>query len=107
MHPDKWPEIKEKILKNFTVLNQEIITDDQRQETREIVEFKGPSGTMKVEWITRAKIIDKKTQYSRRIGSAVSVDYIYSADEFTHALKDYLWNEASADWQEINAQTLT
>lgn len=98
---EKWEEIKQKILSSFEILNQETLNNEERHEDTEAIEFIGPSGKMKVEWITRPKVLDKKTQYSNRIGSSVSVDYVYSPDEVTHTFKVYNWNEALEDWQEI------
>jgi hypothetical protein len=103
MMVEKWEEIKQKILSGFTIFNQETLTDEERHEDTEVIEFAGPAGKMKVEWITRPKVLDKKTQYSNRIGSSISVDYVYSPDEITHTFKVYNWNEALSDWQEIKA----
>lgn len=98
---EKWEEIKQKILSGFEIFNQETLINEERYENIEIIEFLGPAGKMKVEWITRPKVIDKKTKYSNRIGSSVSVDYIYSPDEITHTFKVYNWSEPISDWQEI------
>lgn len=98
---EKWEEIKQKILSSFEILNQETLTNEERREDIEIIEFMGPAGKMKVEWITRPKVLDKKTQYSNRIGSSVKVDYIYSPDEVTHTFKVYNWSEPAAAWQEM------
>lgn len=103
MHPDKWEEIKGKIKNNFEVLDEHLEKNEKRKEDIEIIEFNGPLGKMKVEWITRPKVLDKKTQYSRRIGSDVSVDYVYSEDEVTYTFKVYKWSEIKNDWEEIDA----
>lgn len=107
MHLDKWQEIKEKILHDFEVLNQTEEKDEERRENIEIIEFNGPMGKMRVEWITRPKVLNKKTQYSRRIGGNVSVDYVYSEDEVTHTFKVYKWSDIKDDWEEIDAATFT
>ena len=59
---------------------------------------------MKVEWITRPKVLDKKTQYSNRIGSSVSVETVYSEDEVTNTFKVYKWDDNSESWQEMKAE---
>lgn len=100
---EKWEEIKQKILSSFEIFNQETLANEERREDIETIEFMGPAGKMKVEWITRPKVLDKKTQYSNRIGSSVSVDYVYSQDEVTHTFKVYNWQESLEDWQEIKA----
>jgi len=101
---DKWLEIKDKIKSNFEVLSELNEKDEERREDIETIEFKGPMGKMKAELITRPKVLDKKTQYSNRIGSSVSVDYVYSPDEVTYTFKVYQWNAAAEDWQEIKAE---
>ena len=103
MHEGKWEEIKEKILKSFEILDKREERDGERLEDLEIIEFKGPTGKMKVEWITRPKVLDQKTQYSQRIGSSVSVQIEYSEDEVTHTFKVYKWSDTDYDWEEINA----
>ena len=103
MHPDKWPEIKEKILTSFKVLNQEVLANQEERETIEIIEFVSPLGRMKLEWLKKPKVLGKKTHYTGRIGSAVSVDYVLSEDEYACSLTVYKWNPAMDDWQEIDA----
>ena len=103
MHLDRWNEIKEKILNSFEVLNQETEKNEERREEVEVIEFNGPMGKMKVEWITRPKVLGKKTQYSRRIGGDVKVDYVYSEDEVTYTFKVYKWNDINDNWQKIDA----
>ena len=47
-------------------------------EKRKIVEFNGPLGQMKLELISRPIVLEKKTNFSRRIGSHVDIKYIFS-----------------------------
>ena len=101
MNLEKWGDIKEKIKSDFEVLDESVIKDEERFEETETIEFNGPMGKMKVQWITRPKVLDKKTHYSNRIGSSVSVDYVYSDDEVTHTFKVY--KAEGESWQEINA----
>lgn len=106
MIQEKWQEIKEKIKSNFEILSESNEKDEERREDIETIEFTGPMGKMKVEWITRPKVLDKKTQYSNRIGSSVSVNYVYSPDEVTNTFKVYQWNAVNEDWREINGESL-
>jgi hypothetical protein len=57
---------------------------------------------MKLEYITRPVVIDKKTHGSRRIGSHTDVEYVYSDTEFSHSLKAYKWDENDQIWVEID-----
>lgn len=101
MNPDKWSEIKEKILSTFQVLNQEVLENTDEHEVKEIIEFEGPLGKIKLEWLKKPKLLDKKTQYSNRIGGNVSIDYIFSEDEFTYAMIAYKWDVNLEDWQQL------
>jgi hypothetical protein len=102
MHPDKWLETKEKIKSTMQILDERTETDEENHEVREIIELIGPLGKMKLEWITRPKLLDKKTSFSRRIGSETKVDYVYSEDEFVHNLKVYK-EDFEGQWEEIKS----
>ncbi len=105
MNLEKWTEIKNKILDNFEVLDQKTITDEDGHGIKEIVEFKGPMGEIKLEFNIRDLILDKHTNYSNRIGSDVKVEYEYSDTEKTYKLKAYqkeVDQSSSADASEDN-----
>lgn len=105
MLPEKWQEIIGKIKDNFKVLDsgQERFEDEGGREIEYIV-FDGALGRMKLEFISKPVILDKKTKYSKRIGASTVVDYVYSPDEKSHKLKVYKWDQALNDWQEIDAK---
>lgn len=96
---EKWLEIKEKIKQEMEDVLESVETDEERRKTTEILEFRSPLGKMRIEWITRPKVLDKQTHFSRRIGSDVKVDYVYSEDEFTYTFKVY--REVAGDWEEL------
>ena len=104
MHEDRYNDIKQKIKSSFEIIDERTEKDDQRREEIEITEFISPLGKLKVEWITRPKVLDKKTFYSNRIGSDVKVDIVYAEDEFTHTFKVYKEDEVTGDWQEISPE---
>ncbi|HPA25333.1 MAG TPA: hypothetical protein PLK76_01060 [bacterium] len=64
--------------------------------------FNGPNGKIKLEWISKPKILGEKTLYSGRVGADVKVEKVYSQDEKSEFLKAYLFKDN--DWQEINTQ---
>jgi len=109
---EKWIEVKDKILKNFEVIDQKTITDEDGHGIKEIIEFQGPMGDIKLEFSIRDLILDKHTNYSNRIGSDVKIDYEYSDTEKTYKLKTYrkvgaesASAEASEDrWEEIELE---
>ncbi len=93
------------IEENFGILNRakEDLPEEVGSGEKEIVEFKGPLGRMKLERLVRPLVLGKKTIYSKRGGSKTTVDYVYSDSETTTALKAYRFDEALDYWQEIDA----
>ena len=106
MLPEKWENLIDDIKDKFEVENQdrEHLNEQGGIDIESII-FKGPLGRMRLELITKPVVLDKKTSYSRRIGSKTSVEYVYSEDEKTHRLIAYKWDEAQEDWVEINTES--
>jgi len=102
---EKWREIVGNIKDNFPVEESEKTHfDDEGGVDVEYIIFKGPLGRMKLEFISKPVVLDRKTKYSKRIGSETVVDYIYSPDEKSHKLKAYKWDEAMSEWVEMEAK---
>jgi len=103
MSPEKWKAIKGQILDGFKDVteSQEALPDPEVGQ-REVLEFTGPLGQMRLEYITRPIVLDKVTHGSRRIGSEHGVEYVYSEEEFSHTLKAYKWDDGRQDWIEID-----
>ncbi len=102
MNLEKWTEVKNKILDNFDVQDQRTISDEDGHGIKEIIEFNGPLGDIKLEFSIRDLILDKHTNYSNRIGSEVKVDYRYSDTEKTYKLRTYKKN--GLEWEEIELE---
>lgn len=104
MIPEKWTQIIGNIKDNFEVEDEgeEQIEEEGGIDVKYII-FKGPLGRMRLEFIVRPVVLDKKTTYSKRIGSETKVDYVYSQDEKSYAMAAYKWNESENDWQEMDA----
>ena len=62
------------------------------------------SGKMKLEWVEKARLLDKKTTYSNRIGSEVKIDKIYSQDEKVSYMNAYKWNITTEEWEEVKLE---
>lgn len=73
-------------------------------EQQEIIEFDGPLGKTRLEFITRPIVLDKKTNFSRRIGSGVEVKYTFSDSETSTKFKAFKWNKDSENWDGIDAK---
>ena len=104
MREDKWKDTLAMVKQKFTVLGEgrEDI-EDIPNATREFIEFDGPEGKMRLEYVVKPAVLDKKTSYSKLGGSASKVEYVYSKDEVVSRLEAYKWNEGSGEWEEVKA----
>lgn len=104
MTKEKWQTILGNIKDNFEVEDEggEHV-DDEGGVDIEFIIFKGPLGRMRLEFVSRPAIVDKKTTYSKRIGSETKVDYIYSDTEKAEILTAYKWDEGIEEWVEMEA----
>jgi len=103
MSPERWESLKGDLKDKFTLVEETRGEfEDEPGEFDRLI-FDGPMGRIKLEFITRPVILDKRTTTSKRIGASVAVDYIYSEDEFTHKLLVYKWDEGREWWDEIKA----
>jgi len=104
MTPERWEQIKVMVRSQFEVLDE--YTEDLEPGNAEVLEFVSPAGQLKVSFITRPKVTDKKTNYSHRVGSDVKVDYVFSDTEQTHHLEVQKWNEAKNSWDDFSTDGL-
>ncbi|MDA3839770.1 MAG: hypothetical protein PF572_01655 [Patescibacteria group bacterium] len=104
MQEDKWEQTVGHIKDTFEVLDEGSDHDDEEGGVDiKFIEFKGPLGKMRLEFILRPVILDKKTSYTRRIGSETNVQYVYSETEKNGRLDVYKLDEDSGEWEEIEA----
>jgi len=108
MTKEKWIDIQGNIQDNFKVVEQgDEHIDDMGGIDIEFIEFMGPLGRMKVEFVVKPVLLDKKTTYSRRGGSDTGVEYVYSKDEKKYTLMAYSWDDGENDWTEIDANNFS
>ncbi len=105
MTVEKWQQIVGNIKDNFKVeeSGKEHLEDEGGADIEYII-FAGPLGRMRLEFISKPAVLDRKTKYSRRLGAETVVEYVYSPDEKTHKLKAYKWDEGLSDWLEMEAK---
>ncbi len=112
MTQEKWENIVGLIKDQFPVVEEkreeEEIGQDREgqsvyQKTHYLI-FQGPAGEMKVELIKRPLVEEKKTNFSRRIGGEVAVQYIFSSDEFSLKFKAY--RRQGDEWEELKGEDL-
>ena len=103
MTDERWQNFIGQIKDKFGVVEER--TQDLPAEagpgTVEIIEFQGPLGRMKLERTTKPLVVDRKTIGSRRIGSATTVEYVYSQTEKVHKFNAYRFDEAGDNWVEM------
>ena len=104
MSPEKWVKIVGNIKDNFELEDEgEQHIDDEGGVDIKYIVFNGPLGKIRLEYIIKPVILDKKTTYSRRIGSETKVDYVYSEDDKSHQMIAYKWSNENDDWMEMDA----
>ena len=59
MNQERWEEIQKKIKQSFEVSDE--YDEDLDPGQAEVLEFDGPAGKMKVRFVTKPKLLDKKT----------------------------------------------
>jgi len=104
MTKEKWQDILGRVQDNFNVIDKgEEKLEEEGGVHIEFIEFDGPIGKMRLELLDKPVVLDRKTNYSRRVGSEVQVNYTYSADERTRKMIAYKWDEADEEWVEADA----
>ncbi|MFA6170993.1 MAG: hypothetical protein WCW77_04025 [Patescibacteria group bacterium] len=105
MLPDRWKDILGNIKDNFKVEEEGAYrVDEEGGIDVEFIVFNGPLGKMRLEFISKPVVLDKKVSFSNRIGSQSEVKYIYSEDEKSHKLMISKWDEGQDDWVEVDAK---
>ncbi len=113
MNSSKWGQLVYLAEEKFGIDrqdNKEIIIDETHkgQEIKgekEIIEFQAPIGKIRMEKITKPKVIDKKINSSKRAGSKTTVDLVYSDTETVSSMNLYK-KDSSGEWKEIKPEDL-
>ncbi len=107
MNPDKWSIILDQIKSNFTIEDEGSYSEDKEGGREvEFIVFFSPIGKVKLEFVTKPAVIDRKVIYSNRIGSQTQIEYVYSSEEKVYRLVAYKWNDDNQKWQEIKSSDL-
>ena len=103
MTPEKWDNLVGQVKDNFSVEEHDSYHLEENGGTDvDYIIFSSPLGRTKLEFISKPVVLDKKTNYSRRIGSDVNVEFVYSQEEKTYTMKAYQWNREEEEWTEID-----
>lgn len=107
MTQDKWQDLVHSVEEKYDVLENEERVNEDGIGTVHILTFEGPGGRVRLEFIVRPVKLTTKTHYSRRIGSAVTVENEYSETDNVCTLKVYLWQKDGETWQEVNSDNFS
>lgn len=104
MNEARWDEIKTLVKNKFELEKEEMVKEEEKEIDRLI--FQGPLGRMKLDWVTKPRVVDIKTTGSakRGGGTAQKIEKVYSKDESVTYLKAYAEKEGT--WVEIEAGDL-
>lgn len=103
MHLDKWKDTLDLIREKFAVEDEGVLeSEEYGGMVTEYIVFTGPIGKMKMEFIIKPKVLERKTSYSNRIGSDVTIEYVYSDTEKSTQLLISRWSEADNSWLPVD-----
>jgi hypothetical protein len=107
MIDEKWQDLIENIRDKFGIekeTTEPILIKSGGEEVeagkKEIIEFRGASGKMKLERTVKPVVLEKKLLYHKRKDGA-QAEYVFSKDEFTYHVDGYIWDETLSGWQKI------
>ena len=106
MRQSKWENLVDQIESMFGFVDHTNEDYTDRHTAVETVVFDGASGRMKLERVVRPVILDKKSTFTKRVGSEVGTEYVYSDDEFVDTVKLYRWDRLAGEWREIDIADL-
>ena len=102
MTNEKWADTVGKIKDSFKVLEEgSEALPDQGNGTLTWIVFQGPLGKMKLVRNSHPRVIGKNVSHSKRIGSSVTVEYVYDPHDMVSYVKAYQWNEGTGMWEEF------
>lgn len=103
MNQDGWEKIVDKIDQQFGI-DQKYTADLEGEAggSKEVVEFSGPQGDMKLEFATKPRFLGETTLYSNRIGGDVTVEKQYDDNDMVNYFSVFK-KTPGGDWEEISA----
>lgn len=101
---EKWQDIKEMVLSNFEVCEEGVDRVDEMTEVEFII-FKKGEEKLKLTLRKKPKVIEKKTIYSKRIGSETKEDYVYDPEQKVLSFHAYLFDEREDRWVEMKGDS--
>jgi hypothetical protein len=105
MNDEKWDQLCERLEEQYPELNRyREQLEAENGGYREVLEFEGPVGQMRVVRVSKPAVVDVQHHYSHRQGATASTEYKFSDTEFTHKL--HIYKEADGEWGEMDASSM-
>jgi hypothetical protein len=99
MKLERWQDLVDQIKATFEIEDEGSYDDDEHGGMNtQYLEFTGPLGRIRLEFVTKPLLLDTKTKYSKRIGSETKVEYVYSPTEKTYSLAVFKFDDATGEW---------
>ena len=101
MNDSRWADLVENIESKFEVLeNTKYDVDDAPSAFAEAIVFVSPVGKMKLERVTKPRVVGEQTYGGSKYGAASGVEKLYSEDEVVNVLKAY--KEVNGEWEPVD-----
>lgn len=104
MNKERWGDIKQMVEDKFDVAEQGTEELSSGPGAVEFLEFTGPLGRVRLEFIARPVVLEEKAFRARRATSDVRIERTYSDDEESHSLRVLRYDDGAGDWVELNAE---
>jgi len=101
MNIEKWNELQIKVENNFSVLDKGTESGQIDGETVEYIEWELAGKQYRAEWHDKPRLVDKKTVYSRRIGSQTVENFEYDNEDRVNFAKYFERVGGDDEWREI------
>ena len=100
MTQEKWEQLVARIKDEFGNVEHQTFDGARERETIEEIIFDGPIGRTKLIRTKKPRVLEEKTHYSNRIGGSMSVERIYSDDEFVDRLE--VFKDDNGEWVAVD-----
>ena len=97
---ERWQDIQSLVKEKFKLINEGAEQLEEGPGSLEFMEFEGPLGTMRCEFIVRPKVLDQRGMGGHGVGRKIHTHY--SADETTSSF--HVFKLVNGDWEEIEAE---
>lgn len=104
LNDEQWGDLKDKVFEKFLDADSSIDLEEAEDDighkynvrTENLI-FSTPMGELKIERVSRPKILDKKAHYHKGSGGA-KVEFVFSEDEKTHTVSIFKKDTVTGEW---------